>query len=506
MQAILAIDQGTTSTRVLAFAADGALLGQAQKEHQQHYPQAGWVEHNPEEIWQNTLWALREVYTKLIEKGIKVTAIGITNQRETVIAWHKKTGEVLHNALVWQDRRTEAFCQSLKEDHEEEVRAKTGLPIDPYFSASKMHWLLQNIPAVQQAAQEDILAFGTVESYLLYKLTGGKKYLTDSTNASRTLLFDIHKMAWSQELCTLFGVPEAALPEVLPNTADFGITSEGILPEGVPITAMVGDQHAALVGQGCLEKGMVKSTYGTGCFALTNTGVQAYTSKNGLLTTLGYYVAGQKPVYALEGSIFIAGAGVQWLRDQLAFFKDASEVEGLVEELTKREDESPSGLYFVPAFAGLGAPYWQGEARGALLGMTLKTDKAAITRAMLEAVAYQTYDLLQAMEKDLGAPLTEVLTDGGMVQNAWLMQYISSILGYSVKIPKITETTAFGAALLAGVQVGGQVGVYTNLEEATTLWQEAQCFTPKMEVSLRKAKLKGWHKAVQTVLFHTKED
>lgn len=506
MQAILAIDQGTTSTRVIAFGADGALLAQAQKEHQQHYPKASWVEHAPEELWQNTLWTLRKVYAALKEKytkeGIKVAAIGITNQRETVIAWHKKTGEALYNALVWQDRRTEDFCQNLKSAHKEVVQAKTGLPIDPYFSASKMHWLLQNVPAVQKAKQEGTLAFGTVESYLLYKLTGGAAYKTDSTNASRTLLFDIHKMAWSQELCTLFGVPTTALPEVLPNTADFGITFEGVLSERVPITAMVGDQHAALVGQGCLQKGMVKSTYGTGCFTLVNTGVEAYASKNGLLTTLGYHVAGQKPVYALEGSIFIAGAGVQWLRDQLVFFKNASKTEEIAQQKVYQKACLEEGLYFVPAFSGLGAPYWQGEARGALLGMTLKTDKAAITCAMLEAVAYQTYDLLQAMEKDLGAPLTEVLADGGMVQNKWLMQYISSIVGCPVKIPQIAETTAFGAALLAGVQAK----VYTNLKEATKHWQEAHKFTPKIETTLREERLKGWHKAVQTVLFHTKED
>ncbi len=484
--ALIAIDQGTTSSRAIAFAVDSTPITSHQKEHQQIYPQHGWVEHNCEEIWENTLNALQQVYADTIKKGYTPQAIGITNQRETIIAWDKTTGATLHNALVWQDKRSADFCNSLKEKHEQTVKKLTGLPLDPYFSASKMHWLLENIPSVKQAAANKTLAFGTIDSFLLWKLTNGEKHLTDTTNAARTLLFDIHKLEWSAELLAIFSIPEHSLPEVLPNTANFGHTANGILPEPLPISAMAGDQHAATFGQACFNEGMVKSTYGTGCFALLNTGNSPVVSSNGLLTTIAYHI-GDKPVYALEGSIFVAGAGVQWLRDKLGIIKTAKETEQLAKTAPDNHD-----LYFVPAFAGLGAPWWDSGAKGTIVGMTLDTDKAAIVRAMLEAVCLQTNDLLSAMASDTKKTVTTIKIDGGMVSNNWLAQQLASLTNTKVSRPTTQETTALGAAWLAGLQIG----VYKSTNELTHKWCEDASFNPELEQSARNIKLTGWQKAV----------
>ena len=499
-QCILAIDQGTTSTRVVGFDLDGTLIATAQQEHQQIYPQNGWVEHDPEEIWQHTKKGLVDVFEQVTHKGYapeNIRGIGITNQRETVVAWDKKTNAVLYNAIVWQDKRTASLCTELKNIHGVKIRNKTGLPTDPYFSGSKMHWLLHHVDAVKEANKQGTLAFGTMDSFLLWRLTGGKNHLTDSTNASRTLLFNIHKMAWSEELTTLFGIPPQTLPTVCPNTFDFGQTAEGLLPRTLPIAAMAGDQHAATFGQACFEKGMVKSTYGTGCFALMNTGNMAKTSQNGLLTTLAYHT-GQHPVYALEGSIFVAGAAVRWLRDQLGLIRTADETEALAKQAEK---DTPNGddVYLVPAFAGLGAPWWDSQAKGALVGMTLNTNKATIAKATLEAVGFQSHDLFSAMASDSGQAITEVRVDGGMVVNNWLCQRLACLTQTPIQRPKVTETTALGAAWMAGLQLG----LYKNTEQLTQLWQAQQTFKPLLEKDTVEKKRLGWHNALAAVRHQT---
>lgn len=496
-EVVLVIDQGTTSTRVIGFGVGGETLATSQVEHKQHYPQpdsqGGWVEHDPEEIWQNAHSCLTEVYNTLVKAGHTPKGIGITNQRETVVAWDKKTGEVLYNAIVWQDKRTADYCARLSASHGIEIRNKTGLPTDPYFSGSKMHWLLQNVAAVQKANKENTLAFGTIDSFLLWRLTGGKEHLTDSTNACRTLLFNIHKMAWSEELTGLFGVPRTTLPEVHPNTADFGTTAKDILPRQLPIAAMAGDQHAATFGQACFKKGMVKSTYGTGCFAVLNTGHAPVPSENGLLTTLAYHV-GDSPTFGLEGSIFVAGAGVQWLRDQLGLLKNAAETEALA----KQADGKTEGLYMVPAFAGLGAPWWDSRAKGTIVGMTLGTDKSALTHAMLEAVCYQSHDLFAAMAADSGTAIQEVRVDGGMVINNWLCQRLSDLTEKPIRRPDVTETTALGVAWMAGLQLG----LYENTDQLSGLWQKEAGFEPAMAGTEVEKKRQGWHNAVQTTRSH----
>ena len=485
--ALIAIDQGTTSSRAIGFSKDGKILSIAQEEHAQHYPQSGWVEHDAEEIWQNTLSCLTTVEDNLAKQGYTPHAIGITNQRETVVAWDKETGTVLHNALVWQDKRTAKHCEALKAKHGDMVRQKTGLPLDPYFSASKMQWLLQNCDLVAQAAKNKTLAFGTIDSFLLFKLTNGKHHETDTTNACRTLLFNIHTLEWDEELLKLFDIPRHALPTVKPNTADFGKTAGGIMNSQTPIAAMVGDQHAATFGQACFKEGMVKSTYGTGCFAVLNTGVKIVPSENGLLTTVAYHI-GEKPNYALEGSIFVAGAGVQWLRDKLQIIEYAQETEKLAHDAPHNPD-----LYFVPAFAGLGAPWWDSSAQGCIVGMTLDTDKASITKAMLDAVCLQTNDLLNAMAEDLKKPLKKVRIDGGMIKNNWLAQRLACLTGVEISRPEITETTAFGAALMAGLQTG----IYASTDEIQTLWQEDKLFAPQMAADKRATRHKGWRAAVK---------
>ena len=493
--AILVIDQGTTSTRVIGFDLKGRALATAQREHKQHYPQSGWVEHDPEEIWQNTLSCLQNARDGLREKDSKPIGIGMTNQRETIVAWDKKTGKVLYNAIVWQDKRTADFCRRLNDTHGIEINNRTGLPADPYFSGSKMRWMLKNVKEIKAAAKKETLAFGTMDSFLLWRLTGGQKHLTDSTNACRTLLFDIHKMAWSDDLLSLFGVPRASLPDVKPNTFSFGKTAKDILPESLLIAAMAGDQHAATFGQACFKEGMVKSTYGTGCFAVMNTGSTPISSENGLLTTLAYHTA-EKPVYALEGSIFVAGAGVQWLRDKLEVIESAPATEQLAEDA----DGNHPGLYFVPAFAGLGAPHWDSAARGAVLGMTLDTDKAAITLSMLEAVCYQSHDLFSAMAADCGKDVAEVRVDGGMVVNDWLCQRLSCLTRMPIRRPAVTETTALGAAWLAGLQLG----VYKETTELEKLWQKDAAFKPKMPEETAHDKHRGWQKAVAAVQMYAK--
>ena len=493
--AILVIDQGTTSTRVMGFDLKGRTLATAQREHEQHYPQSGWAEHDPEEIWQNTLSCLESALDGLREKGHTPAGIGITNQRETVVAWDKKTGKVFYNALVWQDKRTADFCQRLNTTHGIEIKNRTGLPADPYFSGSKMRWLVKNIKEVKAAAENETLAFGTMDSFLLWRLTGGKKHLTDSTNACRTLLFDIHKMDWSDNLLALFGVPRHALPEVKPNTFAFGKTEKKLLGISLPIAAMAGDQHAATFGQACFKEGMVKSTYGTGCFAMMNTGDTPISSENGLLTTLAYHT-GDKPVYGLEGSIFVAGAGVQWLRDKLDVIEAADETEALAREA----DGNHPGLYFVPAFAGLGAPYWDSGARGALLGMTLGTDKAAVCCAMLEAVCHQSLDLFSAMSADCDKKVAEVRVDGGMVVNDWLCQRLSCLSRTPIRRPEVTETTALGAAWLAGLSLG----IYKEQSELEKLWQKDGAFKPKMPEEEAHDKHRGWQKAVAAVQIYAK--
>jgi glycerol kinase len=481
---VLAIDQGTTSTRAIIFDEKGKRVATHQLEHRQIYPNHSWVEHDPAEIWQNTL----ETCHKVIElAGSKPETIGITNQRETIVAWDKKSGETLHNAIVWQDKRTVEICQKLKQQHGKTITEKTGLPVDAYFSASKMQWLLENVDAVKAANENSTLALGTIDSFLLWKLTNGKTHATDITNASRTMLFNIHTCEWDKELLEIFGIPLDTLPEVHPNTADFGNSCI----ENIPVQAMVGDQQGASIGQACTAKGMLKSTYGTGCFAMLNTGTEPVTSQNGLLTTIAYQTTGGKVHYALEGSIFIAGAVVQWLRDRLELIHTAEETEALAK--SANDDD---GVYFVPAFAGLGAPYWNADVKAAISGMTLDTDKSVLVRATLDAVAFQTADLMQAMYADTGETIQSLRIDGGMLANHWLMQRLADILGISVECPEVIETTALGAAYLAGLQSG----IYSSLEEVQQNWQPAHSFTANMSAEKRKAKLAGWQQAVQSLI------
>ena len=480
---LLAIDQGTTSSRAMVFHKNGQALAVAQKEFPQYYPHEGWVEHDPETIWQTTLETARECAQKYPD----ITGIGITNQRETTILWERATGRPIYPAIVWQDRRTAEYCATLKAHGKESaVTEKTGLVLDPYFSATKIAWILDHVEEAREKAARGELAFGTVDSFLLWRLTGGNVHATDATNASRTLLFNIHTQRWDEELLQLFDIPQSILPEVKDSASDFGSTAPGIFEKTYPITAIAGDQQAAAFGQCCFTKGMMKSTYGTGCFVLLNTGNQAVISQNKLLTTIAYRLSG-KTTYALEGSIFIAGAAIQWLRDKLHCITHAKEAEALAESV-----RSNHGVYLVPAFTGLGAPYWEPDVRGALFGLTRDTGQADITRAALEAVAYQTYDLLSAMKAD-GINTAALRVDGGMVANNWLIQFLSDILDLTVTRPVIHETTALGVAYLAGLQSG----VYQSLDEITSYWQKDREFTSAMPSTQRHALLDGWQRAVQ---------
>jgi glycerol kinase len=483
MDALLALDQGTSSSRAMVFGGDGRLLAVAQRELTQHFPQPGWVEHDAHEIWAGQVECAREALAKA---GVKVAAIGITNQRETTVLWDRRTGEPLHKALVWQDRRTAAFCEQLKaQGLEPRVRALTGLVMDPYFSATKLRWLLDNVAGARERAERGELAFGTVDTWLLWQLTGGKVHATDVSNASRTLLFDIHRGDWSDELLGLFGIPRALLPEVRPSAGVFGQAAEF----GLPIAGIAGDQQAALFGQAALQPGQAKNTYGTGCFLLMHTGAQARASAHGLVTTRAAQVDAVAQ-YALEGSVFVGGAVVQWLRDGLGLIRSSAEVQALAESVP-----DSGGVTLVPAFAGLGAPHWRADARGALVGLTRGSGRGHIARAALESIAFQSAELLQAMRND-GAALTELRVDGGASANDLLMQFQADLLGIPVLRPQVIETTALGAALLAGIGVG----VYASPDEVGSIWQLDRAFEPRMSRDEAGARLAQWDRAVRQVL------
>jgi glycerol kinase len=488
---ILAIDQGTTSTRAILFDSAARPVASAHRELVQHYPHPGWVEHDPEEIWNSTVEVVRGALAKSGLGADRIAAIGITNQRETVIVWERATGKPIHNAIVWQDRRTAETCAELKtQSYEAEIRSKTGLLLDPYFSATKIAWILDCVAGARAAAERSELAFGTIDSFLLWRLTGGTVHATDVTNASRTLLYDIHHQRWDPELCGLFRVPEAILPEVHDNGHHFGATEPHLLGRAIPVTGIAGDQQAALFGQACFEPGMVKSTYGTGCFMLLNTGSEAVASQHQLLTTPAYRLGG-KITYALEGSIFVAGAAVKWLRDGLGLIDHAGDTANLATGVLDRH-----GVYMVPAFVGLGAPYWDPDVRGTISGLTLGTTGAHLARAALEAVGYQTRDLLTAMQQDGASAPAAIRVDGGMAVNDWLCQFLADILEVSVERPSNLETTALGAAFHAGLAVG----IWPNLQSLSGTRTPAARFQPKMAAPLRSALLAGWKDAVERTL------
>lgn len=489
-QYILSIDQGTTSSRALLFDAVGGHKATSQREFEQFFPNDGWVEHDPEEIWATTLDVCRKVIAQESGSLDKIVGIGITNQRETTIVWDRRTGIPVYRAIVWQDRRTAEFCQQLKvRGVEQKISEKTGLLVDPYFSASKIRWILENVAGAREKAERGELAFGTVDSFLLWRFTGGKSHATDATNASRTSLFNIHTQEWDEELLELFDIPRSMLPVVKDCSAEFGMTEQSLLGLSIPILGMIGDQQSALVGQACFTPGMVKSTYGTGCFMIVNTGDQPLVSSNRLLTTIAYRLNG-KACYALEGSIFVAGAAVQWLRDGVKLIKHASETSALAKEVGYNNK-----VYLVPAFTGLGAPYWDPNARGALFGLTRDTGIAEIVTAGLQSVCYQTRDLLVAMEKD-GASFNALRVDGGMVINDWVMQFLSDILNVRVDRPKVVETTALGAAFMAGLQAG----IYSSTDEISALWQLEHRFLPEIGEKERQGLYDGWLDAVRRVI------
>ncbi len=491
---LLAIDQGTTSTRTIAFDETLALIAIAQQEFAQLYPAPGWVEHDPEAIWSSVLATAKNVLQQLAHASGKIAAVGITNQRESVVLWDRASGRPLHNVIVWQDRRTAEACASLRrEGHESAIAARTGLLLDPYFSATKISWLLDNVSGAREAAEQGRLAAGTIDSFLLWRLTGGKVHATDATNAARTLLLDVRRGAWDKDLCDLFRIPPALLPEVRDCAGHFGTTT--ILGGPIPICALIGDQQAATVGQGCFSPGMLKATYGTGCFALLNTGETPVASKNRLLTTIAYQLGGKR-TYALEGAIFIAGAAVQWLRDALKLISAAPEVNALAARAHAAEQ-----VYLVPAFVGLGAPWWDADARGAIYGLTRNAGAAELARAALEAVGYQTRDLLEAMRADWpgAAGATVLRVDGGMAASDFTMQFVADILGAPVDRPVVRETTALGAAYLAGVTVG----LCPNPAEFARTWKRERRFLPQLDAESRERKWHGWRTAVERTLSKT---
>ena len=480
---ILAIDQGTTSSRAIVFDGEGKRLATAQREFTQIFPDRGWVEHDPEEIWSTTLAVCREV---MAGHGERVAVIGITNQRETTIVWDRASGKPIHNAIVWQDRRTAGVCRELQEQgHEEAVAERSGLVVDPYFSATKVAWILDAVEGARGRAERGELAFGTVDSFLLWRLTGGRVHATDVTNASRTNLFNIHTRTWDDYLLDLFRVPRALLPGVRDCAAPFGDTEPALFGRPIPVGGMAGDQQAACVGQACFEPGSIKSTYGTGCFVILNTGAKPLRSRNKLLTTIAYQLDGEA-TYAIEGSIFVSGAAVQWLRDGIGIIDSAAETEALARGL-----DDNRGVYLVPAFVGLGAPHWNPEARGAIFGLTRDTGVAELARATLESVAYQTRDLFDAMAED-GTRPTELRVDGGMIGNDWLMQFLSDVLAIPVDRPAVAETTALGAAFLAGLQAG----IFTSLGDIAGRWQRTDRFEPAMAEAERRRLIAGWRAAV----------
>ncbi|MDQ0108719.1 glycerol kinase [Chitinophaga terrae (ex Kim and Jung 2007)] len=486
---VMALDQGTTSSRAIIFDKAGTPVSVAQKEFTQIFPQPGWVEHDPTEIWSSQIGVATEAMAKAGLEGGNIAAIGITNQRETTIVWDRETGKPVYNAIVWQDRRTAKFCDQLKaEGKETMVREKTGLVIDAYFSGTKIKWILDHVEGAREKAQQGKLAFGTVDSWLTWNLTHGEVHATDITNASRTMLFNIHTQQWDEELLALLDIPASILPVVNESSAISGYTAPGVFAAQIPVAGIAGDQHAALFGQMCTAPGMVKNTYGTGCFMLMNIGQEPIISKNNLLTTVAWKVNGEIN-YALEGSIFIAGAIVQWLRDGLGIIRSSSEVEALAASVPQND-----GVYLVPAFAGLGAPHWDQHARGTLVGMTRGTNAGHIARAALESIAYQTMDVLKAMEADAGLSIKELRVDGGATSNNLLMQFQADVLQTKVVRPGITETTALGAAYLAGLAVG----YWENLEEIRSQWNMEKCFTPDGSADQRKQWIDGWNRAIAT--------
>jgi glycerol kinase len=485
---ILALDQGTTSSRAIVFDHKGQIRSVAQKEFTQIFPKPGWVEHDPNEIWSTQASVAAEATVKMGINGTNIKAIGITNQRETTIVWDRTTGEPVYNAIVWQDRRTAAFCDQLKSDgHAGLIRSKTGLVIDAYFSASKVRWILDNVSGARAKAEAGVLAFGTVDSWLVWKFTRGRVHATDVTNASRTMLFNIRTLEWDQELLKIFNIPASMLPEVKQSSEIYGETATTIFASKIPIAGIAGDQHAALFGQMCIDNAMVKNTYGTGCFMLMNIGNEFIESKNNLLTTVAWKIDG-KTQYAFEGSIFIGGAVVQWLRDGLGVIKTSADVEKLALSVP-----DTGGVYFVPAFAGLGAPYWDAEARGTLVGLTRGSTSGHIARAALESIAYQTMDVLKAMEADAGMPIKELRVDGGATANNLLMQFQANLLNCKVIRPNVVETTALGAAYLAGLAVG----YWKNQDEIQQLWQAEKEFVPATDSPEVQNGIKGWKRAIQ---------
>jgi glycerol kinase len=492
--ALIAIDQGTTSTRAIAFDAALQRLASAHQELRQIYPAPGWVEHDPEEIWAASLACIRGAMAKAGLTAKDIAGIGIANQRETTVIWDRATGKPIHNAIVWQDRRTAEFCDGLRAGgHEPEIAAKTGLLLDPYFSASKIAWLLDHVAGARALAEAGKLAFGTIDCFLLWRLTGGKAHATDASNAARTLLFDISRGQWDDGLCRMFGVPQSLLPQVRDCAADFGATAPDLFCAPIRVLGMAGDQQAATVGQGCFKPGMMKSTYGTGCFALLNTGPERVTSRNRLLTTIAYQLDGKR-TYALEGAIFIAGAAVQWLRDGLKIIAKASEADGLAAGADPAEQ-----VYLVPAFVGLAAPYWDANARAAIFGLTRNCGPAELARAALEAVGYQTRDLLEAMHADWPAAAgaaTVLRVDGGMTASEPAMQFLADILASPVDRPMVMETTALGAAYLAG----RAAGICPDLDGFATQWRLDRRFQPRMDASMRERKYSGWKNAVRRTL------
>ncbi len=485
---LVAIDQGTTSSRTILFDVKGNIRFKSQLEFKQYFPKNGWVEHNPMEIWNTTLKTLKNVIKKASDLNGKIISLGITNQRETTILWNKKTGKPIYNAIVWQDRRTQKYCEKLK-IYEKNFRKKTGLFIDPYFSATKIKWILNNVKQAKVLLKSNNLLFGTVDSFLIWKLTNGKMHLTEATNASRTMLFNINNNKWDKEILKKLKIPLNILPKVQNSADNFGLTDKKIVGKEIPISAVLGDQQAAAVGQTCFEKGSIKSTYGTGAFVIMNTGSKKIFSKNKLLTTVCYRLHG-KNTFALEGSIFIAGAGIQWLRDKIKLINNAYETENIA-----RSKKNNDGVYIVPAFSGIGAPYWRSDARGLITGLTRNSDWRSLVRAVVESVAYQSYDLFYSMNKD-GLKPSALKVDGGMVANNWFSQFLSDIINLKVTRPKILETTALGVALFAGYQAGE----FKSLTQIKNIWKKDRIFYPKLNKSLRNNLLQGWKLAIRKTL------
>lgn len=485
---VIALDQGTTSSRAIIFNHQGEIVNVAQKDFTQHFPEPGWVEHNPEAIWSTQLSVMQEAIAKARVREDDIAAVGITNQRETTMIWDRKTGEPIARAIVWQDRRTARYCDSLKEEHGEFIRKKTGLVIDAYFSASKVRWLLDNVEGAREKAEKGELAFGTVDSWLVWRLTEGKVHVTDPSNASRTMLFNIHTMQWDDELLELFQMPKSLLPEVKSSSEIYGyVDSRYILGGKVPIAGIAGDQQAALFGQMCTKKGMVKNTYGTGCFLLMNTGEEVVESKNNLLSTVAWKI-GDKITYALEGGVFVGGAAIQWVRDGLRAIRTSDAINSLAATV-----EDNGGVYFVPCLAGMGAPYWDQYARGTIIGITRGTTDAHIARATLEGIALQVHDIVRAMEKDVGQETQEFRVDGGASASDLLMQIQADVFQFDIIRPKVLETTALGAAYLAGLAVG----FWNSTEEISDQWQRDRSFSPEMEKEKLEKILRYWNKAVK---------